>query len=275
MARFIGAMDDPVRLRGIPGVTSQRDLRHHIETEGCYSREENLRIYDVWFARGPRYLFRAVDAKYGISTMVVCDAGCAFGTNLAYCPPQSYGIELEDYKANFARSIGLTVHSRDLMTDDVTDLPRVGAVWCSAVIEHVYSPHILLRKLHMLLNPGGLLALYAPMLPLLPGLQKVPHVQKYCTAWRVDDHINAFVPSTLRFFCERGGFETIELSPFYPRPLSALGYLPVTRRLTGICIYIGRSIAGWEYPRRATRRAVPVSNGFVFRGEEFPEDRLQ
>jgi SAM-dependent methyltransferase len=256
-----------VEVIGIPGVKGQAELQQHIETHGRYTRRENLSIYDTWFSRGPRYLFRAVDRKYGISKSVICDAGCAFGTNLAYCAPGSYGLEIESYKADFARSIGLTVHSRDLMTDDFDDLPRVEAVWCSAVIEHVYSPHILLRKMHMLLKPGGLLALYAPMLPVIPWLQKIAPIQKYCTAWRMDDHINAFVPMTLRFFCERAGFESVELSPFYPQPLAIFSYLPITRRLTGICIYIGRKIEDWEYPEKATRRAASESSGFTFRGE--------
>ena len=234
--------------------TRRGELQDYIVNHGCYTREENLRIYEKWFARGPRYLFRAVDKKYRITRGVLCDVGCVYGMNLAYCAPDSYGIEIEEHAVNFARSLDLTVYQRDLVNDDVSDLPKADIVWCSAVLEHVNSPHIFLRKLHQLLKTDALLALYVPTIPLFPWLRNLPNLGRYFSGHTASDHLNAFVPSTLKFFCERAGFKTIEISPFYPGLLRAFNRVYLVNRLVDGCVYIGRKIGGWQYPAKATGR---------------------
>ncbi|MBI4522548.1 MAG: class I SAM-dependent methyltransferase [Deltaproteobacteria bacterium] len=257
-------------IRGIENTKTQEELRDYILTHGCYSREEKLEIYEKWFANAPRYSFRAVDRKYGITKRLLCDIGCAYGMNLIYCAlPGSYGIEIEDYEVRFARSLGVTVHKRDILTDDISDLPKVDVVWCCAVLEHVASPHILLRKMHILLSADGLLALYVPTIPLFPALRYLPRVGGYVSGHRATDHVNAFVPSTLRCFCERAGFNTIEISPFYPRFLRLFNRVPGANRLVDGCVYIGRKIQDWEYPEKATRRTALTKNGFVSIGQKF------
>lgn len=246
---------------------SYERLKQHIVANGCYSEQENERIYNKWFAKAPRYLFRAVDRKYHITGKVVCDVGCAYGGNLAFCHPDSYGIEIEEYEVNFATSIGLVVHNMDVITGDFSSLPPVDVVWNSATLEHVEAPHIFLRKLHQLLKPGGLLALYVPTIPVLSFMGRIPYVKRYFTGYLHGDHINGFTPSTLRFFCERAGFETLEVSSFYPGILAPFSHL----KLIDGCVYIGRKIEGWEYPPRATRRAVANVKGFEFIGQTFGE----
>lgn len=246
---------------------SYENLKQHITAHGCYSERENERIYHKWFATAPRYLFRAVDRKYHITDQTVCDVGCAYGSNLVFCSPESYGIEIEAYETEFAASIGLTVHTMDVITADFSSLPKVDVVWNSATLEHVEAPHIFLRKLHMLLKPRGLLAIYVPTIPWLSFLGRVPPLKKYLTGYVHGDHINAFVPSTLRFFCERAGFETVEVSAFYPGILAPLSHI----KLIDGCVYIGRKIEGWEYAPNATRRAADNQKGFVFKGQDFGE----
>jgi SAM-dependent methyltransferase len=238
---------------------SPEKLKKHICANGCYSREENERIFDKWFSKAPRYLFRAVNRKYQLTDRTLCDVGCGYGANLLFCHLGSYGIELEEYAVKFARSIGCQVYERDVITDDLADLPQVEVVWNSAVLEHVESPHIFLRKLHMLLRPNGLLALYAPTIPPLPVLRHLPRLGQYFTGHLHGDHINAFTPGTLKFFCERAGFTTIEISAFYPPPLSIM-----SRKLFWVdgCVYIGRKADDWEYPPNATRRKAINAKGF-------------
>ena len=76
-----------------------------------------------------------------------------------------------------------------------------------------------------------------------------------------------FVPATIRFACERAGFETLEVSPFYPGPLRALNGVPVANRIVDGVVYVGRSIRGWEYPGASTRRAADTARGFEYRGQ--------
>lgn len=242
-------------------------LKEHVIANGCYSEQENERIYHKWFATAPRHLFRAVDRKYHLTEQTLCDVGCAYGGNLVFCSQDSYGIEIEEYETKFATSIGLTVHTMDVISADFSELPKVDVVWNSATLEHVEAPHIFLRKLHMLLKPGGLLAIYVPTIPWLPFVKRIPRLNRYFTGYRHGDHINAFVPSTLRFFCERAGFETVEVSAFYPSILAPLSHI----KLIDGCVYIGRKIEGWEYAPNATRRTAANTKGFDFKGQEFGE----
>src|SRR4030043_172401 len=79
-------------------------------------------------------------------------------------------------------------------------------VWCSGVLEHVSSPPLFLKKLYILLRQDSLLILYVPTIPALPWLQRIPGLGRYVSGYKAQDHINAFVPSTLRFTCEQAGF---------------------------------------------------------------------
>jgi SAM-dependent methyltransferase len=153
----------------------------------------------------------------------------------------------------FAGSIGLQVFRRDLVEDDVDDLPKVDFVWAAAVLEHVTSPHVFLRRSYLLLRPKGLIAVYVPTIPPVPAMRRLPKVGKYFRAHATGDHVNAFVPATVRFFCERAGFETLEVSAFYPPPLAALSALPVLRGLKDGVFFIGRRIDGWDYPATSGR----------------------
>ncbi len=248
-------------------ITTHHELEKHLVETGCYSEEENRRIYHKWFATAPRYVFRAVDAAYGLTNGTLCDVGCAYGGNLVYGQPGSYGIELEKYEVDFAQSIGLTVHNLDVIHADFAGLPQVDAVWNSATLEHVEAPHIFLRKLYQLLNPNGLLAIYVPTIPPFPWLRRLPRIGHYFKGHLHGDHINAFTPATLRFFCERAGFKTLKVTSFLPQPLHLLDGLHM---VDGI-VYIGRKIDGWEYPPSATRRAADNVNGFTFVGQVFGE----
>jgi SAM-dependent methyltransferase len=207
--------------------------------KGCFSREKNQEIYEKFFSNAPQYLFRAVDKKYGITLKILCDVGCGYGVNLYYNVSGSYGIDIQKDRVDFAVSLGLKVYQRDVGKDDLSDLPRVDVVWCSAVLEHVDCPHTFLKKLGLLLKPKGMLALYVPTIPLFPVLQKLPGVGKYCSGYLANDHVNAFTSETLQFFCEKAGFRTIEASPFFPGILKAFNHIFPIYRMIGRCVYIG------------------------------------
>ena len=126
-------------------------MKQMILERGCYSPEENRRIYDKWFAPGPRQKFQLVNRKYRLVDKALCDIGCSYGATLMFCKEGSYGIDIETYESQFAQSIGLNVYQRDFLHDPIADLPKVEAIWCSAVLEHVESVHVFLRRMAMLL----------------------------------------------------------------------------------------------------------------------------
>lgn len=237
------------------GFASVEEWRSFIITRGCYDAAENERIFKKWFARSPRVAFRRVDAAYGLRDKVICDVGCCYGADLFFAADGSYGLEVDPRYVNFAASIGLPVYQRDACSqDDMRDLPPVDAIWCSALIEHVDSPHELLRNLHGIVKPGGLLFLFAPILPLIPALRYLPRYGSNFTSHLHDDHVSAFTPKTLRFTCERAGFKTLEVTALYRWPASLLNH---SIFLQSTCLYVGRAIAGWTYPEFASRRAKP------------------
>ncbi len=251
-------------------------LKQHIIETGCYSEEVNLQIYNKYFTHSrPRdYLFSALDAKYGFSSDVVCDAGCEYGMHLARCGPGSYGLEIEEYSFNFAKSIGLNVYNRNIVDDDLTDLPRVDAVWSVATMEHTDSPHIFLRKLHHMLKPNGLLIIEVPIrrgppfrwLGLLPiRLFRKLYIEDH------PDHVNAFTTLTLQHYCELAGFKTLEVfmwSVPLVNNISSMSplltkYWPLNM-LANDAVYIGLKIPDWDYQPRAARRSANNDKGFTY-----------
>ena len=239
------------------------DFKRNIIENGLYSRDENLRIYNKFFSNSPRYIFKAVDKKFGITNKKICDVGCHYGFNLIHASKDSYGIEIDPYYADFAKSLGLKIYRKDIY-DDISGLPKVDVVWCSAVLEHVESPHSFLRRLNFLLKPNGIIVIFVPTIPLIPSFRKIKPLERYLTGYLHGDHINAFVPSTLKFTAERAGFKTIALNPFTPRPLAFLIDNPLLNRLIDGCIYIGEKIENWEYPDNASRRTSIDSIDFKY-----------
>jgi SAM-dependent methyltransferase len=236
-----------------------KDVKDHVLQHGCCAPEENLRIYEKWFKNAPRYVFRAVDQKYHISQKTVIDVGCEYGMNLLHCGPGSYGIELNQYCLDFAASLGLHLEKRNIDQDDLTDLPKADVVWCSAVLEHVDSPHIVLRKLYGLLRPNGLLCVFVPTISPFRCLRRLPVIGNYFDGYLYGDHVNAFTPATLQFMCERAGFKTLELSAFYPGLAQVFNRFPLT---DGV-VYVGSMIPGWSYPPGACRVAAENRAGYV------------
>lgn len=215
------------------------ELQEYVVKHGGLSPQRNLDIYKKWFKESPRYLFRAVDERYHLTQKVFCDVGCSYGMNLVWSREESYGVDIVPEYTEFARNLGLTAHTRDVVTGDLSDLPKVDAVWCCAVLEHVDAPHIFLRKLWTLLEPEGLIFMWVPTIPGIPWryLRHFPFLKPHLTAHTHSDHVNAFTPSTVRFMAERAGFETIELNALYPKPFQWLGRFMFI--LDGV-MYIGK-----------------------------------
>lgn len=261
-----------MQIQGLPGITTDAQLREHILARGCYDDAENQRIYKKWFtgSRPRDRVYAYVDARLGITQGTICDVGCGYGPTLVHAAPGSFGLELEEYQAKFARSIGLTVHTRNIITDDLSDIPLVDTVWCAAVLEHVDAPHVFLRRLYYLLKPGGRLIIEVPCALPARWMRRIPGMQHVFGDH--DNHINSFSPTSLARFCERAGFEE-EWMFRYSTPLInklkklpvGLTSLPPFNAVAESIVYVGRHIPEWQYPPKATRRAANNPAGYTFR----------
>jgi len=236
--------------------------------KGCYSPKENLRIYNKWF-KTPRKTFQLAKDLFSFDKKVVCDIGCAYGSNLIHCSSKSYGIEIEEYPSRFAKSIGLCVHQMDIF-GDISSLTKADIVWSADTLEHLESPHIFLRKIHQLLTDEGLIILKIPTIPHhhIP----LPFIRSYQKGYAYGDHINGFTCSTLRFFCERSGFKTL-VSGVFLSPLFRFLNIPLITENTGQTIYVGKKIPKWHYPKNSTRIAAENDTGFVSKGLSFLDQK--
>jgi len=261
-----------MKIQGILGVATQQELERNILTRGCYDAAENMRIYKKWFtgARPRDRVFSYLADKLELTSGILCDVGCGYGPTLVHAAPGSFGIELEDYQAGFARSIGLTVYTRNIITDDLSDLPLADTVWCAATLEHVDSPHVFLRRLYYLTKPGGRVVIEVPCALPAPWMRVVPGAQ-YVYGDH-DDHINSFTPTSLARFCERAGVAEEWVFRYSTPLINRLKGLPVwATRLPPFnlvaesIVYVGRQVPNWEYPPKATRCAANNSAGYRFR----------
>ncbi len=219
-----------------------KSLRDYVVQNGCYSPEENGRMYDVYYSQEPRYCFRSANKKYKLTEQLIIDVGCGCGGNLFFCHPDSYGIEINEKKVNFGKSLGLSIHSKNVGEESLEDLPKAKVVWCGGVIEHVDNLHRFMLGLNSLLFPDGLVFVHISIIPPLKILEHLPgmlgeYVSGYDSPGK---HVNAFVPATLKFTCERAGFKTIEMSPFFPAPFSVFNHVSFFNQLMGKFTYVGK-----------------------------------
>ena len=113
---------------------------------------------------------------------------------------------------------------------------------------------------------GGLVFIGVPTIPPVAALWHLPVVSPYFGGHLHSDQINAFTPATLRFTCERAGFEAIEFMPFYPPPFSVFN--KILRPFVGI-VFVGRKVDAREYPEKAGRRRRRQRKGLRLYGTGF------
>jgi SAM-dependent methyltransferase len=228
--------------------------KEDIVANGCFSPEENTRIYEKWFKPGPRRRAMHAMKKYGLTTDSVLDVGSAYGNNLRFLGPGSYGVEIEPAYVEFSNSIGLKAYVRDVSKNDLTDFPKVNNAIAWAVMEHVDSQHNFLRNVASVLNDNGRLFLYVPTIPLAIPRFLPKRLQRYWQGHLHGDHINAYTARTLRFICERAGFETVACNPGFHGFWSFLNCVPMISDLFDGVLYVGRKIPDWQYPSSSTRK---------------------
>lgn len=230
------------------------EIEKYILEHGGFSSEENLRIFQKWFKPGPRRRAYEVIRKFGLDTSFTIDIGSGYGNNLIFLGTSSYGVEIDEKYVEFSNNIGLQAYVRDVTTSDLSDLPRVDNAIAWAVMEHVNTQHVFLRNIYSVLKPGGRLFLYVPTIPLFIPKFLPKKFQKYWRGHVHGDHVNAYTARTLRFICERAGFETISCSPGFYGYLGWLNHVPGITNLFDGCLYIGKAIPDWQYPKGSTRK---------------------
>ena len=92
----------------------------------------------------------------------VLDVGCAEGGYTKYFANNSMGIDLEFESLKIAKSKGLDVCRVDINTALPFRDASFDAIFCSHVLEHVYSPYYLLKEFNRVLKEDGIIAIVVP-----------------------------------------------------------------------------------------------------------------
>ncbi|MEN8208247.1 MAG: class I SAM-dependent methyltransferase [Candidatus Fermentibacteria bacterium] len=141
------------------------------------------------------------------------EVGCAYGFLLDYLAGKGWdvqGVEVSPMSSEYARDkLGLRVHTGDLESADL-QVHSFDVILLLDVLEHIHRPYDLLRRIHELLSPAGILVVQCPWElyhweeiaeALLKGLRPGTIEPDAVPA-----HLYFFQPGTLDAVLEKGGF---------------------------------------------------------------------
>ncbi len=139
------------------------------------------------------------------------DIGAHVGTFLHVAREHGYevsGVEPSSWAAEHARRVrGLDVRTGGIEEAGLEpESFDVVTVW--DVIEHVTDPLALLRQIHEVLRPNGLVAITTMDVGAL-----APRLLRGLWPWYMLMHLYYFTPKTLSRMLEKAGFEVIEVGP--------------------------------------------------------------
>lgn len=193
-------------------LTNHPDLHKFILERGPFSQEENERIFRKFFSR-PTRAFLYCNSKYRLSEKRVLEIGCTYGNTLMRFGEGSVGIDALPKSVTFAQHLGLHAISQNIEDPLPSDLrhEQFDAIWCAHVIEHLVSPHLLLRTCHTLLRPDGLLLIGYPVIP-------PPFIRRYgmFRGYLAEEHVNFFHAVDMEHMLRRSGFHVIETNSCFP-----------------------------------------------------------
>lgn len=186
-----------------------------------YSSEYDC--YESLVQRGPivrtlaqisaRQLVRKIERHRPPENDVFVDFGCGSGSWLELfasidAPWTMVGTEIAPELIAQVEELGLTGHVCDDSDIEKCFEPEsVGVFHMNHVIEHVQSPLALLRKLHDLLVPGGLVVGQTPD----AGCLERRLFGDHWVQWHLPRHLVIFDKQTLRQHAEKAGLEVVSL----------------------------------------------------------------
>ena len=182
-------------------------------------REELARLYEQTYVRdeerrvprtsGLARVWHAVNGSLPLTDLVregpVLDVGANTGEALVAL--RSRGLEVAGLEPNpaaaaVARGYGLEVIEA---TIEEAELPegRFASVLLSQVLEHVEDPHLVLRKAHETLRPGGIVFI------VVPNAASVWRraFGRHWVHWHVPFHLHHFTERALSKLCAQSGLE--------------------------------------------------------------------
>jgi len=144
------------------------------------------------------------------------DIGCGYGHFLGLMRERGwdvFGIEPSERTSAFAVSMGLNV-ARTVIEKASFPEGSFDAVSAFYVLEHLCDPLAVLRKIHGLLKPGGILVLRVPHTTPIVRLLKRIGVEN--NLYDMPFHLYDFSPVTISMLLGKAGFCAIRVMPGSP-----------------------------------------------------------
>ncbi len=182
---------------------SPRYISHSNSTQGIINKTYHL-VRNIMLQRKMNLL-----QKYS-SSKEVLDIGCGTGYFLKVLKDNQYstfGIEINEGARRFAiENFGLIVKEPEtLISGQINKKFGIISMW--HVLEHIYSPKILLQSISKVLDDNGILVIAVPN-------YKSTDANHYQSAWAgydVPRHIWHFNPVSMSVFMNTCGFKLIAL----------------------------------------------------------------
>ena len=221
-------------------------IRSEIVRKSPFDDTETQRILLKYFSKVPANVRILLD-NYNFDQLKVLEIGSSYGEALLYWGPESEGIEIQPHMVEFTRVLGRNTHMLNV-EDGFFHLIKpesYDAVHTNNLIEHLISPHLFLLRLYRVLRNDGILAIGHPVVP-------PPLLQSFWKAfgfkgWQAVEHVNFFIPETIKLTLERAGFRII--CQYFPglyqiHPLLSKVFVPVGVQ----CLTVCRKTVDFKYP---------------------------
>lgn len=153
----------------------------------------------------------------------ILDIGCGYGHFIKIMENYGWtasGIEPSSRTIRYAKSKGLNVFETTI-EDAVFPESSFEAVTAFYVLEHLFEPLSVLKKIHAMLKPRGVVVLRIPHTTPIVKLLGFFNIKN--NLYDVPFHMYDFSPNTIRLLLGKAGFSSIRIipgSPTIPRKFS-------------------------------------------------------
>lgn len=186
--------------------------------EGGFFAQRLQQLFDVR-TNDPR--FKELKRRFPDQDVRLLDVGCGNGSLLRYIAERTawkvQGVEPNPTACKAAVQAGVATDVGYLQDQGYAD-EQFHAITLTHVLEHVDSPTGLLREIHRILKPGGILLLEVPNSNALDR----GYMGKYWWGWHLPRHLHHFTSETLSQMVGDVGFNV--LSDNYPLRFGSMAW---------------------------------------------------